>query len=81
MKCPKCNGETEVKDSRPSRMPENYIRRRRKCFDCALRFSTKEVVVDLYIKKKPADLFKELPLHERKLVKDLIKAMSKKDVI
>lgn len=41
MKCPECNGETGVKDSRPG--PENSIRRRRKCFECEHRFTSFEL--------------------------------------
>ena len=39
MKCPKCDGETAVIDSRPD---DTGIRRRRVCLDCEYRFTTRE---------------------------------------
>ncbi len=42
MKCPECDAQTEVKDSRPG--ADNTIRRRRRCAGCHLRFTTYEVV-------------------------------------
>jgi transcriptional regulator NrdR family protein len=35
MKCPKCGGATRVYKSQPPR-------RRRECFDCGFRFTTRE---------------------------------------
>lgn len=40
MNCP-CGNDTLVVDSRPS--PEGYVRRRRECQTCGMRFSTYEV--------------------------------------
>ncbi len=45
MKCPKCSGDTRVRDSRP--LPDS-VSRRRECLVCGFRFSTVEVDVDLY---------------------------------
>lgn len=38
-KCPKCGGNTQVKDSR---LTHNRIRRRRVCYDCHYRYTTYE---------------------------------------
>lgn len=40
MKCPKCNGKTQVVNSRPAGAVGVY--RRRSCYDCGSRFSTCE---------------------------------------
>jgi len=45
MKCPKCEGETAVIDSR-LRMRSNEIRRRRRCKECGHRFSTLETLYE-----------------------------------
>jgi hypothetical protein len=42
--CPRCGGNTGVKDSRPN-IEHTSIRRRRNCFDCKFRFSTFELLV------------------------------------
>lgn len=42
MRCTKCKGETQVKDSRLH--PNNTTRRRRACVKCGYRFSTSEVL-------------------------------------
>lgn len=42
MKCPECNGKTEVFDSRWKE--GNVVRRRRQCRSCSHRFTTNEVV-------------------------------------
>lgn len=44
MLCPKCGGDSGVKDSRPDYQGV-VIRRRRKCFECGFKFTTKEIVV------------------------------------
>lgn len=41
MKCPRCQSDTSVKDSRPTE--ENTIRRRRVCDGCGYRFNTYEM--------------------------------------
>lgn len=42
-KCSKCNGETTVRDSRPTHVGKHIaIRRRRECVSCGRRFSTFE---------------------------------------
>jgi hypothetical protein len=43
LRCPTCNGETSVRDSRPS---GNMVRRRRLCAECGHRFSTFEAFVE-----------------------------------
>jgi len=40
MKCPECNGVTEVLVTYQN--ADNSTRRRRKCMDCAIRFTTRE---------------------------------------
>ena len=42
MKCPECNGKTEVFDSRWKE--GNVVRRRRQCRSCSHRFTTNEVI-------------------------------------
>lgn len=54
MKC-KCGGVTKVIDSRKS---GGGIRRRRKCLECGVRFTTKEVLVE-WIGEVPVE-FREL---------------------
>ena len=41
MRCPRCNTETYVIDSRPT--PADEIRRRRQCPECKYRFTTYEI--------------------------------------
>ncbi|WP_418461870.1 hypothetical protein [Frisingicoccus sp.] len=43
MKCPKCNGETRIINSRLKEWNEVY--RRRKCLGCGFRFSTMERII------------------------------------
>lgn len=43
--CPKCDGPTDVKDSRQD--AEVGVNRRRQCRSCGHRFSTKELPVEL----------------------------------
>jgi transcriptional regulator NrdR family protein len=45
MKCPKCEGNMGVVDSRPT--DENTIKRRRKCDDCGFRVTTHEGIGDM----------------------------------
>lgn len=42
--CPRCAIPTQVIDSRGA--PENEVRRRRRCSDCGLRFSTYEKIAE-----------------------------------
>ena len=44
MKCPKCWGDAHTIDSRIR--SDGSIRRRRKCLECAYRFTTTEVLAD-----------------------------------
>jgi len=44
MKCPKCEKRTSVKDSRQG--PGASWRRRRSCFTCGHRFTTREIEGD-----------------------------------
>lgn len=46
MICPKCNGETNVIDSR-DHQERTVKRRRRKCQNCKYRFTTFEIRADL----------------------------------
>lgn len=48
MKCPRCGGETGVKDSRPvTHFGKPSVRRRRYCTECNERFQTVELTVGL----------------------------------
>lgn len=47
MRCKKCAGDSQVIDSRASKT--DGIRRRRKCLNCGLRWSTREVVIVDYL--------------------------------
>lgn len=42
MKCPICNAETKVLQSR---LHKHGMRRRRECIECLTRFSTKETLI------------------------------------
>lgn len=52
MRCPNCQGETLVTDSRDA--PENTLRRRRECVACSHRFTTYESTVQV-AKRRQAD--------------------------
>lgn len=43
--CPKCQGTTTVKDSRPVE-EGSIVRRRRHCIECSHRFTTYELATD-----------------------------------
>ena len=45
MTCPKCNGKTEIVDTRAD---DDAVKRRRQCLECGYRFSTIEIDKDLY---------------------------------
>ena len=49
MKCPKCGGNTKIKESRQR---EHYYFRRHECLKCHARFSTHEVYEEDYAKIK-----------------------------
>ena len=48
MKCPICEGKTAVLDSRTG--VDNSIRRRRKCLECGLKFTTHELPPKVLLK-------------------------------
>ncbi|MFW6246895.1 MAG: hypothetical protein ACOC22_01825 [bacterium] len=43
MKCPKCDKETHITDSRKTK--NNIVRRRRECICCKFRFTTYEIFI------------------------------------
>jgi transcriptional regulator NrdR family protein len=48
MQCPRCNGDTDVKDSRPgTHYGSPTVHRRRQCRECGHRVSTAEMIVGL----------------------------------
>lgn len=47
MKCPRCKGETRVKDSRVCEGDETIVIRRRECETCGGRFTTFESTIDI----------------------------------
>lgn len=49
LKCPRCSGVTDVIDSRDG---GDRIRRRHKCRDCSVRFTTYEVIEDREVEKQ-----------------------------
>lgn len=51
MCCPKRGGQCTVKETRPSTVIDNAIRRRRECLECGHRFSTLETIIDRTPKK------------------------------
>ena len=65
MKCIKCSGPTEIKDSRFQ--VNNTTKRRRRCKKCGLRFSTVETVF-VTVPKEPA-LPKHAPITRAKKTK------------
>ena len=62
MRCIKCSGPTEIKDSRFQ--VNNTTKRRRRCKKCGLRFSTVETVF-VIVPKEPA-LPKHAPITKAK---------------
>lgn len=52
MNCPKCGGNTVVKDSNPK---VDQVRRRRECVVCNHRFTTVEIDFDSYKTLMPID--------------------------
>ena len=44
MKCPVCNGNTGVYNSRPE---VDCVRRNRRCYDCGYKFRTVEIDLDM----------------------------------
>ena len=75
MECPKCGGETSVRDGHLN--SDNTYRRRRHCLKCGFKFSTKEVNInyldDLNIQIDNYKLEKNILQKEIKgLNKDLI---------
>ena len=65
MKCIKCSGPTEIKDSRFQ--VNNTTKRRRRCKKCGLRFSTVETAF-VTVPKEPA-LPKHAPITKAKKMK------------
>lgn len=79
MRCPFCNnGETQVKDSRPTE-DNSAIRRRRACPDCAARFTTFERVQLREITVIKAD-GKKQPFDRDKMLKSMQIALRKRPV-
>ena len=79
MRCPYCsNGDTQVKDSRPTD-DGSAIRRRRICTDCAGRFTTFERVQlrDLSVVKKSG---RRAPFERDKLERSIHTALRKRQV-
>lgn len=78
MRCPYCgNGDTQVKDSRPTE-DGSSIRRRRICNDCGGRFTTFERVQlrELTVLKKTG---KRAPFDRDKLERSIQTALRKRD--
>ena len=78
MRCPYCgNGDTQVKDSRPTE-DGSSIRRRRVCNDCGGRFTTFERVQlrELTVLKKTG---KRAPFDRDKLERSIQTALRKRD--
>lgn len=75
MKCPFCaTGVTDVKDSRPadvkgSRPVTISIRRRRKCRDCEVTFTTHEEVRDFALEKNVATSIDDMKRIRREMAK------------
>ena len=65
MKCIKCSGPTQIKDSRFQ--VNNTTKRRRRCKKCGLRFSTVETAF-VTVPKEPA-LPKHAPITKAKKIK------------
>ena len=79
MRCPYCsNGDTQVKDSRPSE-DNTAIRRRRHCPDCGGRFTTFERIQlrDLQVTKKNG---RRVPFDRDKLMRSVQIALRKRPV-
>lgn len=49
--CPGCGGPTHVVDCRGSGRPVHSVRRRRECLGCDHRFTTHEIIADLFFDK------------------------------
>ncbi len=79
MRCPYClNGDTQVKDSRPSE-DNTAIRRRRYCVDCSGRFTTFERIQlrELQVLKKTG---RRVPFDRDKLMRSVQIALRKRPV-
>ena len=79
MRCPFCsNGDTQVKDSRPTE-DNTTIRRRRYCADCGGRFTTFERVQlrELTVVKKSG---RRVPFDREKLMRSVQIALRKRPV-
>ncbi len=79
MRCPYCsNGDTQVKDSRPTE-DSTAIRRRRYCADCGGRFTTFERVQlrELTVVKRSG---RRVPFDREKLMRSLGIALRKRPV-
>ncbi len=79
MRCPYCsNGDTQVKDSRPTE-DNTAIRRRRYCADCGGRFTTFERIQlrELTVLKRSG---RRVPFDREKLMQSLSIALRKRPV-
>lgn len=52
MFCPICSGPTKVTETR-RKPPDGSYRRRRECYDCKLRFTTREYIVKADVEERP----------------------------
>ena len=64
-RCPKCGGNTQVRDSR---LAHDRIRRRRVCYDCHYRYTTYEGYVSDFI-FNPDEQIKKINEYIKELVK------------
>lgn len=79
MRCPACNhSETKVLDSRLSEQ-DNTIRRRRECFKCSFRFSTREETEILNVSVVKRDGSHEAYVRS-KIESGLVRALEKRPI-
>lgn len=76
MKCPYCNNDSKVIDSRES---EDIIKRRRECLKCSKRFNTYERVESLTLNIIKKDKTRE-QFDREKLKRGIMKACEKRPV-
>lgn len=77
MKCPRCNQDSEVVETRPQSL--YIIRRRRECEKCGYRFTTYERIapLNLSIKKRNGQIEK---FSQTKMEKGIKKAFTKRPI-
>lgn len=78
MRCPYCDGDSRVVDSRAN-LELNAVRRRRECLSCEKRFTTYEKIEEMPLVVRKRDGSTEL-FDQQKVLKGLVKACEKRPI-